>query len=53
MVICDQPACSEWRQQALTGLRFPDNANHVAQIWVALAPLLAPDLGAQLQVGAE
>jgi hypothetical protein len=48
MVICNEPSCKEWRAQALSGLKFPDNKNHVAQIWVSLAPLLQPDLAVTL-----
>lgn len=48
MVICNEPSCKEWRVQALSGLKFPDNQNHVAQIWVSLAPLLQPDLAVKL-----
>jgi hypothetical protein len=48
MVILDEPSCTEWRRQALAGLKFPDHQNHVAQIWVALAPLLSPDLADKL-----
>lgn len=48
MVISNEPSCLEWRHQALAGLKFPDHANHVAQIWVSLAPLLQPDLPAKL-----
>lgn len=44
MVICNEPLCVEWRHQALQGLQFPDHPNHVAQIWVALTPLLSPYL---------
>jgi hypothetical protein len=49
MVVCNEPSCAPWRAQALSGLKFPDAANHVAQIWVALAPLLQPDIGARLR----
>ncbi|NJR41563.1 MAG: hypothetical protein HC767_01755 [Akkermansiaceae bacterium] len=48
MVICNEPLCVEWRHQALQGLQFPDHPNHVAQIWVALTPLLQPNLSEQL-----
>jgi hypothetical protein len=48
MVICNEPLCVEWRHQALQGLQFPDHPNHVAQIWVALTPLLAPSLTERL-----
>jgi hypothetical protein len=48
MVILNEPSCSEWRSQALAGLKFPEHQNHVAQIWVALAPLLSPDLAEKL-----
>jgi hypothetical protein len=44
MVICNEPTCLEWREQALQGLRFPDHQNHVAQVWVSLSPLLQPNL---------
>eukprot|EP00892_Ulva_mutabilis_P009077 jgi/Ulvmu1/6541/UM003_0175.1 len=48
MVVCGEPSCAEWQAQALAGLQFPSHQNHVAQIWVSIAPLLATDLGARL-----
>jgi hypothetical protein len=48
LVICNEPMCIDWRHQALQGLQFPDHPNHVAQIWVALTPLLQPNLSEQL-----
>ena len=48
MVIYNEPLCVEWRHQALQGLQFPDHPNHVAQIWVALTPLLQPNLSETL-----
>ena len=48
MVVCGEPSCAEWQAQALAGLQFPSHQNHVAQIWVSIAPLLAVDLGTRL-----
>lgn len=48
MVVCGEPSCAEWQVQALAGLQFPSHQNHVAQIWVSIAPLLAVDLTTRL-----
>ena len=48
MVVCGEPSCAEWEVQALSGLQFPSHQNHVAQIWVSIAPLLAVDLPTRL-----
>lgn len=49
MVIINEPSCQQWRTQALNGLKFPDHQNHIAQIWMSLAPLLQPSLSEVLQ----